>query len=188
MADAGSDRTLLLLDVDGVLAPMGADAPSGSFDDWRRHELRAKTIFGRELDVSLQLSRQLAGAVAALDVDIVWASTWCTSDQANTLVAPLLGWAPLPNAIAPDLRPRLSDGTDSWKLEGLHDFFAQLAAAGRMPRRVVWADDRLASRHHAELFARFGVSPLLVQPDPAVGLTRAVLERIAAYADRATVS
>jgi len=76
-------KPLLLIDIDGVLRPT-VFTPSRGYDIYY---LKGRKVY---------LSEQMGGEVLALasDFELVWATGW--EDQANELIAPILGLPSLP--------------------------------------------------------------------------------------------
>jgi hypothetical protein len=151
---------LLLLDVDGVLNPYGwARVPAG----FSPHHLFAgeepvlvNPEHGRWID-------ELAGVF-----EVVWATSW--NEEANRLLAPLLGIQPLP-AVAMPAAP-FPPG-------------AKVAIIDRFAgdRPAVWIDDLHTSEARSWADRR-AAHTLLIPTDPAVGLTRAMVDRAVGWAGR----
>ncbi|MEU4364096.1 HAD domain-containing protein [Promicromonospora sp. NPDC023987] len=156
-------RPILFLDVDGTILPFGGSGmPSvpGAPDSWT-----ASTN-----PHLARVDRGLGPLLAELDCDLMWATAWM--DEANEVIAPLLGLPRLPVA---DL---LDDGdgqddTLEWKTKSL----VRIARG----RPFIWVDDAIghADRWWVEL-AHPGAA-LLYQVDPTVGLTAADIAAIAAW-------
>lgn len=150
---------VLLLDVDGVLNPYAA---AGCPPDHAEHAL-----FPGEAPV--RLCRAHGGWITGLGsrYELVWASAW--GDEANRLLGPLLGLPRLPCVrfppvpFAPELKvPAIA------------------AHVGNRP--AAWVDDLIPAAAYA--WARSRATPtLLVEVDPAVGLTRATVDRLERWAD-----
>ncbi|MFI6099794.1 HAD domain-containing protein [Lentzea sp. NPDC051213] len=143
---------LLFLDVDGPLLPFG---------DGIAHR-------GPQHDNPL-LSRldPLHGPwLAALPCELVWATTWM--DDANELLAPLLGLPRLPVATWPD-DPSTEDQDAReglhWKTRGL-----VAHAAGRP---FIWVDDELTDKDRDWVHKNHGAKALLHRVNPRHGLTDA---------------
>ncbi|NJC14355.1 hypothetical protein F4558_004181 [Micromonospora profundi] len=148
-------RPLLLLDVDGTLIPFGtptaaqpgiprvSDAPVPPAD---AHPLLHK--------VNPEHGRRLE----ALPCDLVWATTWM--NDANDVLAPLLGLPPLPVVDWPD-----SDEVRHlhWKTPGLVEW-----AQGRA---FVWVDDEITHADQDWVSAHHLGAALLHRVDPRRGLT-----------------
>ena len=159
-------RPLLLLDVDGVLSPLGSDPTTGTgmgtggWTDWTDPETT-----GFFLPMSITMGK----ALADLPCDRAWLTTW--QDDANTCIGPVLGWSALP------VLPRSTSGPVRerwWKLD------AAVESLTHDPRPVVWIDDDLRSHNRAARTAltALGVPFLLVSPRRDVGLTNAQVNRI----------
>lgn len=143
-------RSLLFLDIDGVLNPWAAPAcpPGYTEHRWRRRKAWLSPAHGTAL-------RALAE-----HVDLVWATSW--ADDANALAGKALGLPPLP--VVTFAGPHADTGPD-WKFPAVGRF-----AYGRP---LVWFDDDFGLRAGArERFLRRRDLPTLLVPvDPAVGLT-----------------
>ena len=167
---AGPDLTaggaaLLLLDVDGVLSPVG---PS---DVW------ADFVPVEDAPYLLQVSQQMADRLAALPATRAWLTSW--DHLANEWVAPALGWDPLPVVAWPGgpAGPRDND----LKAQGLR---ALLSRLDEPPARVVWLDDVLTEGSHLRELGRqvLGEVPhLMLAPEPTIGLTADQVDEVAAF-------
>lgn len=150
---------LLLLDVDGVLNPYAAPAcPPG----YTEHALFAGEEPVRVCAAHGQWLQELAARF-----ELVWATAW--GDNANRLLAPLLGLASLPVVGFPP--PPFSPQD---KLTAIRRFAQN--------RPLVWIDDQLAHEAHAWA-ARRSTPALLISIEPAEGLTRPVIDQALRWAD-----
>src|ERR1044072_3929726 len=118
---------LILLDVDGVLAPFGRPGPQ-----WQAHRLTGQ---GETYNVLLNPEHgpvllELAETVGA---DLVWATMW--SHDANAHIAPLLG---LPQLPVIDMREAVEPG-DDYRVHRKTPMVAEFVQG----RPFVWFDDEL---------------------------------------------
>ncbi|GAA4623675.1 HAD domain-containing protein [Cellulomonas oligotrophica] len=151
--------TVLYLDVDGVLLPFGA--PSAP----------ARPAAPRGNPLTSRLDVGLACAVSALPVELVWATTW--GQDANDLLAPLLGWSALPV-----LDPAEPSAEDTWFRLHWKTRSILRHAAGR---DLVWVDDEIADADEEWVHAHHPGRALLVRVAPRVGLRRDDVEALDAW-------
>lgn len=144
-------RPVLYLDVDGVLNVLRERSPHWA--DLTGHDV---ALAGRTY--RLNLSRTMGETLAALPVDIRWATTW--AEAADHFIAPLVGLAAgLPVAC----RPVASDSR--YKSAAIR----RQVAAERRP--FVWVDDEAIAEDDFAWAERLAVPSLFVRPDPTEGLT-----------------
>lgn len=151
-------RPLLLLDVDGVLNPFDAvRCPSG----FAEHDL-----FPDEEPVRVNPGHG-AWITELGDVyDVAWATFW--NENANRLLVPVLGIAPLPILTMPS-----APCHPSAKVPLIAEFCRD--------RPAVWIDD--AQTPEALTWSGNRTEPTLLIPiDPAVGLTRHSVDQALAWA------
>ncbi|MFI7706643.1 HAD domain-containing protein [Nonomuraea sp. NPDC049480] len=147
-------KPLLLLDVDGVLNPMGRPTP-----DYRRYRC---TIAGEVYTVHLnpRHGRRLLELAEATGAELVWATTW--EHHANDWIAPRIGLPSLP--VIPVSTDVLSERGEMFKTPHV------AAYAGRRP--FVWFDDQVWAEDEEYLRVHQGLDDfLLVHVDPTRGLT-----------------
>lgn len=172
-----SDRPVLFLDVDGVLNAVmdstrrrsptaaGDERLDPSFRDWRRDRRRNFRI-----TYSIEMGRR----IGALGVDIFWLTTWL--DHANSEIAPLFGWDPLPVLGFPEY---LADtGPGWWKSAAAAAFVAE------HQRPFIWIDDDLAwslDRGDVEWLRTCEVPNLCISPHPGRGILPRHLDQIEAW-------
>ncbi|MEV1173690.1 HAD domain-containing protein [Nonomuraea sp. NPDC049784] len=147
-------KPLLLLDVDGVLNPMGRPTP-----DFRRYRC---TIDGEVYIVNLnpRHGRRLLELALSTGSELVWATTW--EQHANEWIAPRIGLPSLPViSMNPDVP---SEHGEMFKTPHV------AAYAGRRP--FVWFDDQVWAEDEEYLRVHQGLDDfLLIHVDPRTGLT-----------------
>jgi hypothetical protein len=156
--DSADARPLLLVDVDGVLNPWFAPRCPDGFREY--------SFFPGERVLLSEghgaLLRELASSF-----ELVWATAW--EHKANRLICPVIALPELPviefPLTGPDYRFR--------KLPAVID------SVGDRP--CAWVDDEHQPDHYHWARER-GVPTLLVDIDPAEGLTRRVAEQLAEWA------
>jgi HAD domain in Swiss Army Knife RNA repair proteins len=154
-----SGLPLLLLDVDGVLNPFAAPAcPPG----YTEHE-----FFPGEEPVRLCRAHGPWLQELATRFQIVWATAWGT--EANRLLAPLLELPDLPVICFPPVPFQPRD-----KLPAVIKYAES--------RPVTWIDDTLTPEAHTWAAER-RIPTLLIGVDPAVGLTRPIVDRSLQWAN-----
>jgi hypothetical protein len=155
-------EALLLIDIDGVISLWG----------WPDHE-RPDGAWTLVDGIPHFLSRAAADRVRELAevYEPLWCSGW--EDRANEHLPALVGLGPFPHLAfgAPPAGP--AGPGHHWKL-------AAIDAHAGPDRPVAWIDDALTPACHAWAAARRGPT-LLVETDPAEGLTAAQAARLRAW-------
>ena len=150
---------LLIVGVDGVLAPLRAMTHEDTWGDWRA---------AGGVGVRVPVSPLMGASLKNLPAKIVVCSDW--GSRADIL-SEELGWDGV-EALRRELPSRWW-----WKLDAVRAFL------GARPRRpIAWVDDEL--RDHPEAAAwlmRAGVPALLLSTDPKVGITPSDVERLATF-------
>jgi hypothetical protein len=151
-------RPVLLVDVDGVLNPWLAD---GCPDGYSEYE-----FFPDERVLLSPGHGQLLTSLSA-DYELVWATAW--EHRANRLIGPVLALPELPVIEFP------FDGRDQL----FRKLPAVIEAVGERP--CAWIDDEHQPDHYTWAEQR-GVPTLLIDIDPAQGLTGEVVAILADWA------
>lgn len=156
--DSADPRPVLFVDVDGVLNPwLAEDCPPGFdvYDFFPGERVLLSPAHGK-------LLMSLASAY-----ELVWATAW--EHRANSLICPVLSLPELPVVEFP--------------LDGRDRYFRKLPsvieAVGDRP--CAWIDDEHQPDHYTWAERR-GVPTLIIDIDPAEGLTSDVVERLAEWA------
>jgi hypothetical protein len=158
MLESSDPRPILLVDVDGVLNPwLARDCPPG---------FNVYSFFpGERVLLSPGHGKLLTSLADAYE--LVWATAW--EHRANQLICPVLELPPLPVIEFP------VDGRDLYfrKLPAVIDAVGNRACA--------WIDDEHKPDHY--MWAQRRDAPtLIVDIDPAEGLTSDVVARLAEWA------
>ena len=157
-------KPLLLIDVDGVLNPVGDHSERKG---WQKH-----TLAGWPVRLHPKHGKWLS---ALADVfDLTWATTW--EDEANQYIAPIVGLPQMPvvpfteEAFIEDHR-----GT-TWKLSGVAHYVGD--------RPCAWLDDDIwqDALDWAEGRTLFGIPTLVVWVKPEMGLLEHHIEKLKAFA------
>jgi hypothetical protein len=152
-------KPLLLLDVDGVLCPIGAGPGEPMctlvVDEW-------PIVFSEKLPSRLSdLSKRF---------QLVWATSW--EHAANTSLAPVLGLPELPLVSFAGSSARQGR---TWKLAAVKRFVRD--------RPMAWVDDELGLDAHRWADRR-SEPTLLIEVNPAWGLAEAHVRLLVEFADR----
>jgi len=152
-------KPLLLLDVDGVLCPIG----EGPGEPMRTLLLE---------DYPFIFSEELPARLSSLGerFTLVWATSW--EHAANRLLAPVLGLPELPFISFASLAARRGR---TWKLSAVKRFIRD--------RPMAWVDDELGNDAHR--WAEKRTQPtLLLDINPSWGLAEAHVIMLDDFADR----
>lgn len=176
---ADGQPPILFLDVDGPLNPFAAKPtrrPAGYLTyRMRPANWTETTFYGRPRSLRVWLNPEHGPALAALPVQLVWATTW--EHEANRLIGPQIGLSTLPVVEWPEeVRAGNEAGADGlfWKTRHLVDY-----AAGRP---FAWVDDQITSIDWRWCAEKYPASSLLQPIDPRCGLRQKDFATIARWA------
>jgi hypothetical protein len=158
LSTSDDPRPILLVDVDGVLNPWEAEFCPDGFAQYE--------FFPGERVLLSPAHGELLTSLAAA-YELVWATAW--EHRANRFICPVLALPALPVIEFP--------------LSGRDLLFRKLPAVAEAvgDRPCAWIDDVHLPDHY-EWAATRGVPTLIIDINPAVGLTSAVAERLAEWA------
>jgi hypothetical protein len=160
----------LYLDIDGVLNAWHPE------DAWPDSEIRnvdvAVDIDGYRGLAGLTWAADLIDALASLDVELVWATTWTT--DAPTVAAGAFGFGAGQRFLSP-LDGRMRAPSIAWKEEAV--IADQLAS----PSPFIWVDDELTLAHVERVADLFGDRALIVCSDHGKGITSAQIAGMRAF-------
>lgn len=160
----------LYLDVDGVLNAFGEGAP-----EWAPWTVtRCSTNQGSGLKTSFHIRHSLAmgQAIADLDVEICWLTTW--GNDANKAIGPLFGWPSYEVVPGEEGEDWNDEEIVWWKWKTLQIFHEM------DPRPFIWADDDLGGHPSARAWAA-SVGGLAIPAACMTGLSRADIAAMATY-------
>lgn len=149
-------RPYLLIDVDGVLNPLGSTPRA---DEFARHRLMGFEVW---------LSRTHGEWINELSTwfELVWATTW--EHRARELIAPRIG---LPDDMDV-IEFRHGDPTGTWKLDDVDRYVGD--------RPMAWIDDDLWEDAF-EWAERRPAETLLLRIDPRAGLSAEDVKRLEVF-------
>lgn len=171
-------RPVILLDVDGVVNALGREEDHA----WPDAEINtAFPVFaGGDRGWPIYTSKRLGEALLALDVNIVWLTTW--KYDANVAISPLVG---LPDDlhVGDYERRKFSEGFQDWKMNFVYGFLGDFSGP------VVWIDDEAVPGYFKEELdsdPELASRILIVEPDSYSGLAPYHVEFIADWLERHT--
>ncbi len=158
-------RPLLFLDVDGTLLPKNTDVSSAHEVDWVAWQQPSNPLLS-------SLTRRLGDRLLTLGCELVWATGW--GEDANRVIAPLLGLPQLPVVLLPDYPDGdYYDDELHWKTRTL----VELADG----RPFIWMDDELRQQDRTWVLENHRGRSLLHRVDAALGLLDADFTTVTAW-------
>jgi len=149
-------RPLLFLDVDGTLLPVGGEPPRPTVIDWDAWQDASNPQLAK-------VDPEHGPRLLALCCEIVWATAWM--QDANEVIAPILGLPQLPVAELPDAPEEDDFSVLHWKTRAL------VAAASGRP--FLWVDDEIGEVDRDWVATHHRGPALLHRVDSQHGLTHA---------------
>lgn len=150
----GAERPILFLDVDGTLLPFGGSGTPTAPD--------APAAWTASSNPSLErIDSSLGPLLSGLGCDLVWATAWM--DDANAVIAPLLGLPRLAVADLPAYAGDIGEDRLQWKTRAL----VRIAHG----RPFVWIDDVIGHADRSWIEAEHAGVALLHKVDSDVGVT-----------------
>jgi hypothetical protein len=157
------EKPILFVDIDGVVSLFGFGQTS----------IPPRSTWHQVDGIVHLLSHDAAEHLNALSArfDLIWCTGW--KDRANDHLPHVLGLGPFPHLV-------FGESPDHWKLAAVREH------AGHRP--LAWIDDDLndAVRSWAARRTADGTPTLLVQTQPATGLTADLAAGLEAWADTLT--
>ncbi len=178
---------IVMIDIDGVCNVF--DGWEVEVDEWMSAHTKKPWIRNRKAPAHLKATRargynlllnpehpEWMAEIEDTGAEMVWGTMWVHT--AATEFAPVAGfgaaWSHIPfnDYHVNTSGRRMGEGVANYKMPGIADWAED--------RPVVWVDDDLTPAEHAWAARRNarGLPTLFIQPDPAVGMTRAHVEQI----------
>lgn len=151
-----AERPLLFLDVDGTLLPYGGARLPAALEEWDAWQHASNPQLAK-------IDPAHGPRLLALPCVLIWATAWM--DDANEVMAPLLGLPELPVADLPEAPEEDAPDLLHWKTRAL-----VRAAAGRP---FIWVDDEITDLDRAWVSGHHRGQALLHRVDSMIGLVDA---------------
>jgi S-DNA-T family DNA segregation ATPase FtsK/SpoIIIE len=169
--DNEHSSSAIVIDIDGVLAPVSTLAGDPAWGEWK-----ALNVSGIG---QIAVSPEMIDAVAHARARLVWGTDW--SDSANDTFAHAVGRGELPV-----LRSGEGDDHGWWKVGALESYVSSNPGL----TKLVWIDDLIDDEDltgltwgelAADILEMSGVTMLQIVPDKGIGITRAHWATIEAF-------
>lgn len=160
-------KVRLYQDVDGVL---NAQMPFG----WGKTQNGSAVAGG--IRWKIRWAPAMVAELDALDVERVWATTWCDdAEHPEDGIVPLMGLTPGSRVMMP-LTGEVTFPSIYWKFEAL------IADQEDSPSRFVWLDDEIDPDQREAVLDMGGFAADI---NPSLGITPKIMEQIRLYIDGA---
>jgi hypothetical protein len=160
------DKVRLYLDVDGVI---NAQMPFG----WGR--LQRQHVVADESTYRIRWAPRMVEALGALDLEIVWLTSW--RQWGPLSIAPAIGLGADSRVLHPNGDPDAKTPQDNsiyWKIEQLE------ADQSASPSRFIWVDDEINDEPMIRLRAE-NLGGLAISANDLIGITPKNIEQMQEY-------
>lgn len=163
LAQPLADKVRLYLDFDGVInAPEAHRVWPGTLMGYGFEFADSLLTGAKNVKLEHTWAHDLVAQLAALDVEVVWLTTW--TSRASSSLGQKLGLGAGARYLVPLNGAPVTHPSVDWKMEAL---FADQEAS---PSFFIWAEDDITESHMRRTKAQFGDRSFLVSPNPSTGL------------------
>ncbi len=171
LAQPLAEKVRLYLDFDGVInAPEAHRVWPNSLMGYGFEFADSLLTGAKNVKLEHTWAHDLVTQLAALDVEVVWLTTW--TSRASSSLGQKLGLGAGARYLVPLNGAPVTHPSVDWKMEAL------LADQEANPSFFVWAEDDLTESHTRRTKSHFGDRSFLVSPNPSTGLEPHMLDAI----------